>query len=87
MISTILALLKAVPIIDSWFQELLSAYITSRISSMKQENKDAIKAAFEGDQREIEKALGDDKAGKPSGDAGASIIDHVPGELPNNHKT
>lgn len=77
--ATFLAILKAIPILDSWFQSLMAFYIQTTIASMKQENLNAIKTAIQShDQRPIETALGSSTAGKLSGDAGATVIDTPP---------
>lgn len=76
---TVLAILKAIPILDSWFQQLAVLYFQQRLASMKAENKEAIrKAIYEHDQRGIEVAIGSDTAGKASGDIGAVIVDGPP---------
>lgn len=76
MIAAILALLKAIPILDAWFQTLSAAYVQDRIASMEKENLDAIREAIQShDQRALEKAIGSPTAGQASGDAGAVIVD------------
>lgn len=80
MLASIVALIKAVPIIDQWFQQLAAAYLQMQIDSMKKENLDAIRKLIDAkDQRDFEKALGASKAGLPSGDDGATIVDSIPG--------
>lgn len=75
----IIALLKAIPIIDGWFQQLVAAYTASQIASMKKENRDAIrKAIIEHDQRGLEEAIGNPNPGEASGDSGAVIVDAPP---------
>lgn len=76
MIAAILAILKALPILDAWFQKLSAAYVQNRIASIDKENVDAIRTAIEShDQRALEKAIDSPTAGKVSGDAGAVVID------------
>lgn len=78
-LSILLAILKAIPSLKSWWDELTAAYIASEISSMKKENVDAINKAFKSfDQRAIEKALGSSREGVRSGVAGSTIIDDLP---------
>lgn len=79
IIAGILALAKAVPIIDSWIQQLSTAYLQQQISTMKQANIDAIRLALVAhDQRGLENAIGSPTAGLPSGDAGSTIISGLP---------
>lgn len=79
IITAILGLIKVIPIIDGWIQLFVSAYVANQIDTMKKENKDAIRKAIQDhDQRDLEKAIGNQNAGKPSGDAGSTIIDHPP---------
>lgn len=76
MIEAILAILKALPILDAWFQKLSAAYVQSQIASMEKENVDAIRTAIEKhDQRPLEKAIDSPTAGQVSGDAGAVVVD------------
>lgn len=83
MLSSLLAIIKAIPALKSIFEGLFSLYVQKEIENMKKENRDAIKKAInEHDQRLIERALGNPRAGEASGDAGAVIIDHAPGRLP-----
>lgn len=79
MLAGILAIFKAVPILNSWFEKLVAAYISHQIDSMKAENVAAIRKVLdEKDQRALEKALASPTAGLPSGDAGSVIIDGPP---------
>jgi hypothetical protein len=80
-IAGLVAFIKAVPIIDSWFTLLFKVYTEKTIADMKKENAEAIKKAIEtGDQRPIETTIGSSNAGKPSGVPGAVIYDSIPGE-------
>lgn len=69
ILSGIVALLKAVPILDSWFKELLNLYFQMKL---EQHDKDFIEAirkiVFEKDQRDLERAIGSPNAGKPDKD-------------------
>ena len=78
IIGGVVAFIKAIPIIDSWFQKLAAAYVAAQIASMKDADRAAIrKAISEFDQREIEKQLGSSTAGKPTGLG--EIRDKLPG--------
>lgn len=79
----ILALLKAVPIIDGWFEDLVAYYVATRLAELKAENREAIQSAFaKQDQRDLEKAIGNPSPGDASGAPGAEIRDHLPGVKP-----
>ena len=79
MLNTIIAIITAIPALNSMFQTLVTAYTASKLAQMKRENVDAIrKAIYEFDQRNLESAIGSPTPGQPSGDAGAVIIDHPP---------
>lgn len=79
VISIILGILKAIPILDGWFQSFSAAYVQSRIASLTKENSDAIRKAFqEHDQRDAEKAIGSPNPGEASGQDGAEIVDAPP---------
>lgn len=68
VISAILAVAKAVPVFDSWIQQLITSYVNSAIDRMQYENWTAIKKAVnDKDQRDLEKAIGNPAAGEPSG--------------------
>ena len=78
-ISLILAIAKAVPIINLWIEQLSSAYMVSRMASLKKENLEALRKALnEHDQRDLEKAIGNPHSGEASGDAGSVIINQPP---------
>ncbi len=84
MISTILgmvlAIAKAIPIVDSWIQQLVAAYTASAIDAMKRENIDALRKALQGhDQRSLEIALGNPNPGGLSGDPGTIVVSSIPG--------
>lgn len=79
IIAAILAIAKAIPVIDTWIEQLSAAYVASRLATMKKENSDAIrKALVDHDQRDLEKAIGSPNAGQKSGDSGAVITDKPP---------
>lgn len=80
--SLILSALKALPVLDRWFQGLVTAYTNSKLESMKLENFEAIKEALEkNDQRRLEAAIGNPHPGYPSNDSGSVVVDVVPGIL------
>lgn len=75
----LLALMVAIPTLKEWFDQLVAEYIRSQIETMKAENREAIREAFEThDQRPIEKVIGSEKAGEPSGLPGTEFRDHLP---------
>ena len=79
VVGIILAALKAIPVLDSWFQALVVAYTAARIASMKKENRESIrKAILEHDQRDLEGAIGNPHPGEASGDSGAEIVEAPP---------
>lgn len=64
-LSLLLAIFKAVPTIEIWWERLIVAYVKLNTIKIANENRDAIIAALkEGDQREIED---DEHSGNPSG--------------------
>lgn len=80
VVGLILAALKAIPALKDLFDEIASAWVAYSIASMKKELADAIvKATKEHDQRDLEKYIGSPRAGLPSGDKGAEIVDELPG--------
>jgi hypothetical protein len=75
----ILSILKAIPVIDSWFQQLVALYVAARIATMKKENRDAVrKAVEEHDQRDLEGASGSPHPGEHSGETSSEIIEGPP---------
>ena len=76
----ILAIIKAIPIIDSWVQKFVGFYVERQIAALKVEIRNAIKKAVEvQDQRDLEKAVGNANAGEPSGLDGVVTRDDLPG--------
>ena len=57
-ISAILSLLKALPILDSWFKGLVLAYNKYKIEAKDKEFNAAIAELYKGDQRKLEEAAG-----------------------------
>jgi hypothetical protein len=80
IISLLLALFRAIPILDKWFQTLMVEWFNRSVDKMQTENLAAIKKALSDyDQRELEKAIGNPNAGEPSGNPGSTIVDELPG--------
>lgn len=80
VIALLLALARAVPVIDGWLELLVVAYTKARAARMKKENREAVRKALEElDQRPIEEAMGHPSPGAPSGVPGAVIVDQMPG--------
>jgi hypothetical protein len=74
------ALIKIIPGAIDLFKSLLGLYVDSQCANMRSDLRDAIKKALAtGDQREIEKAIGNPHAGEPSNLPGTTIVDHLPG--------
>lgn len=74
-IALILAIAKALPIIDKWLGELFAAYQVQKKKEIEEANKKAIDDAIKSqDQRSIES---DQTSGKPSGMG--TIRDSLPG--------
>lgn len=82
-LSLLLAVFKAIPILQGWFESLVAGYIATQIAQMKDENRAAIKKAIETqDQRDLEAALGNPHPGEASGIPGTQIRDTLPGVKP-----
>jgi hypothetical protein len=80
ILKAIIAIGVVFPLINKWIEELSFMYVTSKIANIKKEYRDALKKAIDlQDQRDLEKAIGSDLAGKPSGVPGSSIVDDLPG--------
>jgi hypothetical protein len=79
-LSVLIALLKAIPTLKEWFDQLVAMYIKSQIATMKEENKNAIhEALVKKDQRPIEKAIGSSEPGSRSGLVDSELRDSLPG--------
>jgi hypothetical protein len=69
IIGIVLALLKAVPIFDQWFQAMYSAYFQMKSDAHDKEFVDAQRQLISNhDQRALEAAAGSSSANKPSAD-------------------
>lgn len=80
IITLIISVSKAFSIVNEWIHLFIAEYAKHQISTMKKENRDAIKKAIdEQDQRDLEKAMGSTKVGEVSGIPGTEIIDTLPG--------
>jgi len=73
-IVTLIALAKAIPIIDKWLERLLNEYQKYKQTKLEQQNTDAVKDAIETqDQRPLES---DQYSGKPSGHG--TVVNSLP---------
>jgi hypothetical protein len=80
---TFISILKAIPIVDKWFQALMVAYSKAMVGRWEKANAEGLRKALnEHDQIDLEKAIGSSTAGLPSGDAGAVIVDAPPPGVP-----
>lgn len=78
MFATIIAIIKAIPILQKWFEQLFALYINAQIDFMKADNVKAIRKAIDDkDQRDIERALQSTIAGKRSSEVSSVIIDDI----------
>ena len=76
--STILAVLKAIPILHEWFKSFVKWYSEKeRQWFYESVAKGVVDAIEKRDQRDLEKAVGSPKAGKPSGHEGVEF-ENVP---------
>lgn len=76
--TTLIQFIEAVPAIKDWVEKLIALYVATRIASMKQENREAIKKALiEHNQIPLEQAIGNPHAGEPSGVPGSVIVDSI----------
>lgn len=83
VLSIILLVLKAIPSLKSWWDELVSLYITTQIDNIKADNLEAVKIAInQQDQRKLEMAFGNPQAGERSTIAGSQIVNSLPGVKP-----
>lgn len=79
IISAVIGICKALPIVDGWVKQLTQSYFNERYASWEKEDQDAIrKLVTDHDQRPLEQVLGSSTGGKVSGDAGAVVVDHLP---------
>lgn len=80
ILAIIMAIAKDVPIVDGWIKQLTTAYMLAKIAKMDKANRDALKKAIEeGDQRDLEIAMGSSGAGEMSGVPGSVVVDKLPG--------
>lgn len=83
IIAGIIAIAKAIPALRDILNQLSAAWMAMEYANLRQEQRDAIKKAIgEHDQRDLEKSIGNPKAGMPSGDDGAVVL---PGKPPGVH--
>lgn len=80
MISSVFAVIKAIPILNEWFQKLFAYYMEKEIENMKAEIRDSIKYAIANhDQIKLERSIGSTKAGEHSGINGTERRKNLPG--------
>ena len=80
MFATIIAIIKAIPTIKSWVDQLMVLYFKSQVASLRAADREAIRKAIdEHDQRDLENQIGSNNAGKPSGIAGSHYTSNIPG--------
>ncbi len=79
MFSTIVAIIKAIPILKGWIDQAVALYLSHSIESMHESDRAAVKKAiYEHDQRDLEKQIGSTKAGKSSDLPGVELRDSLP---------
>lgn len=79
MLETVVAFIKAVPVIKKWVEQLIALYVAQQIKAMREADREAIrKAVYDFDQRDLEKQIGSTKPGEPSGLPGTHIRDSLP---------
>jgi hypothetical protein len=82
-LSFLMALFRAIPSLKAWFDDLVALYIHVQLQSMREENRDAIRKAFDtGDQKPIEQAIGNSNPGDHSVVPDSELRDTLPG-VPN----
>jgi hypothetical protein len=91
IISLLLAIFKAVPILKDVWERLLAGYIAHKDAELKEELRLAIyNAVAQKDQRGIEEVIGNPNAGKEVDVPDSHIVDSVRGVTPHgvrNKKT
>jgi hypothetical protein len=88
VLSGLLALIKAVPTLKEWFDQLMALYAAQAVVNLKKADRDAMRKLFdEQDQRDLEKQLGSIKAGEPSNLGGTEFRDSIPGVLQHTDTT
>lgn len=75
--SVIYGVLKALPILDSWFKALVHFYVDLQIAAHDKDFAEALVALIKNkDQSILEKAMGSSNAGKPAVDQ--TDVDSIP---------
>jgi len=77
ILSAIIAIFKAIPVIERLFVQLMALYIKSADDAYKRRLKEGIEKAINGDTTDLEKAIGSPRAGKPSGEKDSKFKDGV----------
>lgn len=74
IIAGIVSIARAIPAVRDIVNRIFDEWHKSEIESWDKSKRDAYRKLLdEHDQRDLEKAIGNPKAGKPSGDEGAVI--------------
>jgi hypothetical protein len=82
-LSTVLAIFKAIPILQLWFDGFVKLYVERTIDNMKSNIRDGIKKALaDKDQRDLEKAYNNPRAGELDDANDSEVRDNLPGVDP-----
>jgi hypothetical protein len=83
IVSLLLVIFKAIPIMKDWWEKLLAMYIEKQDELLKEELRLAIyNSVHQQDQRGIEDVIGNPNAGKPVDIPDSEIVDELPGVRP-----
>lgn len=83
IVSLLLAIFKAVPVLKDTWERLLAMYISHKDAQLKEELRLAIyNAVHQKDQRGIEEVIGNPNAGRPVDVPDSQIVDSVRGVAP-----
>ena len=83
ILSLVLAIIRAIPSLKGFFDAFVKGYVNRNVDSMAKEDREALRKAFEEqDQRDLEKAMGNQNAGKEVPATGSEIVDSLPGVRP-----
>lgn len=81
--STLLAIVKAIPILKEWVDSFVSMYKKHEEETMRKEDSEAVRKAInERDQRDLERQLGNPVPGEESHLPGTELRDSLPNVLP-----
>lgn len=83
IVGGIVAIAKAIPAVERLVSLLVEEWTKIEIEKWNEERRQALRKLLdEQDQRDLERVIGNPKAGKPSGDSGAVVL---PGKPPGVH--